>query len=171
MNRWSQWMGLALVVLFAWGAGSVQAGQKFTRSQAFDDWVLNCAENDDPKNSGKEHCVLQQRMLTEKGERIMTVNIVMAEKNDLLAVFTLPLGFFIPDGVKVAVDGAKSRDLEVAFCTQAGCVARIAVDDRFAAEMARGKQLKVAMITGDRTKKLEFPVSLKGISAGLKAIK
>ncbi|MBF0453243.1 MAG: invasion associated locus B family protein [Magnetococcales bacterium] len=152
---------------------SSHAVPKFTRSQAYGDWVLNCAKDTDPKVEKSESCSLSQKIVTEKGVRILGVNIVNtpAKKRDQ-AIFSLPLGFYIPDGVKVSVDKGRTRRLLVAFCTQqAGCVAQIELDKKFSRELASGKKMKVTLHTVDRKKQMDFAVSLKGIAAGLRAIK
>ncbi|MBF0453236.1 MAG: invasion associated locus B family protein [Magnetococcales bacterium] len=148
------------------------AEQKFTRSQVFGDWVLNCSKNDDPKVKAGESCVLQQKLLTEKGQKIIQMTIGMDNsKKSLAAVLSLPLGFYIPDGVKILIGSGSPQDLLVKTCFQTGCLGEIFIDRRMKKELSVGKSLKIIMVTGDRTKKLEFPMSLKGISEGLKSIK
>jgi invasion protein IalB len=152
---------------------SAHAAQKFTRSQAFGDWVLKCSKDNDPKaKNSKEKCSLQQSMVNEKRVRVLAVSIVkVAKRAEKLIVFALPLGFYLPDGVKVTVDKGKPRNLLVTNCTQSGCNARISLDKKLSKELYKGEKLKITLFTGDRTKKLDFAVSLKGISGGVKAVK
>jgi invasion protein IalB len=171
MSHAKKWL-LLLVVAILLPVHTSQAAQQFTRSQAYGNWMLRCAKDDNPKVKSKEKCSLLQNMMTEKGERLLSVNMVsVGKKKAKVAVFTLPLGFYIPDGVQLAVDKGKTRNLAVAFCTQAGCIAQLKMDRKLIKELIDGGKMKLSMVTGNRLKKLEFAISLKGITAGLNAVK
>ncbi|MBF0358320.1 MAG: invasion associated locus B family protein [Magnetococcales bacterium] len=163
-----------LVVIFVVALlpyNSSQAAQAFSRSQAFGDWVLNCTKDNDPNVKSTERCSLQQKLITDKGDRLVVINIIkIPDVKEKLALFTLPLGFYIPDGVEITIDSGKPRRLLIAYCVQVGCVAQISLEKKLFKQMSAGKKLKVRLVTHNRAKKLEFIMSLKGISAGIKAV-
>jgi invasion protein IalB len=146
--------------------------QKFTRSKVFGDWILQCSKDDSPKSTAKERCNLKQRMLNKKGQVMMQVVVGrIGNQKHLSAVFTLPLGFSIPKGVSISVDKNKPRKLTVNTCLQGGCIAETKINWAMRKEMSAGKQLKVAMTVGGKSQLIELPISLKGISNGIKSIK
>ena len=148
------------------------AAQKFTSSKVYGDWVLNCSKKDDTKDDAKETCSLQQKMLTEKGAMILSISILKTgNAEERVAVFLLPLGFYIPGGVYITVDSGKPRRLLVNYCTQSGCAAQSPLEKNLFIEMALGNKMKVSMVSGNRSKKLDFALSLRGITAGLKALR
>jgi invasion protein IalB len=161
-----------LFVFFLLPYHSSEAVQKFTRSQAYGDWVLNCSKESDPEIKTSESCSLHQQVMTEKGARLLSVSIAtVSKREEKIASFSLPLGFYIPDGVKITVGKGKTRRLLVTMCTQKGCFAEIILDKELSRELSLGKKLKLALLTGDRVKNLDFSVSLKGISVGLRSVK
>ena len=148
-----------------------KATQQSNRNQALGDWLLNCAPGDDP-GKAKERCSLQQQLVTQKGERIVFVKIVKTDDEEKkTAVFVLPLGFYIPDGVEIAIDGRRSRRLLVTLCDQGGCVARIPLDDNLAYEMSAGDKMIISLVLGDRSRKMDFPISMKGFADGIDAVR
>ena len=149
-----------------------EAAPQFTRSQAYGDWILKCAKDNNPKAKKSESCSLNQKLVNKNGANVMTINIIKIPKRaEKLAVFLMPLGFYIPDGAKITIDEGKPRRLLITYCVQNGCAAQISLDRRLSKELALGKTMNISLFTRDRAKKLNFAISLKGISAGLKAVK
>jgi invasion protein IalB len=165
-------VGLLLFVSAVFCISTSQAAQKFTRSQAYGDWTLNCSKDNNPKTKSKEKCSLQQNIVHKKGSRLLTIKIIKIKKRaEKMAVFAIPLGFYIPDGAKIIIDKGKSRRLLVTHCIPSGCMAQISLSRKLFNELSKGKKMYVGVVTGNRAKKLSFPISLKGISSGLSAIK
>ena len=151
---------------------SAQAAQKFTRSQAYGDWALNCSKNNNPKVKVTEKCVLQQKLLAQNGQTLVVIRILKIDNRaEKLAMFALPLGLNIPEGAKITIDKGNPRRLLITHCIKGGCMAQISLDKRLSRELSKGKKMKISVFTGDGRKKMEFPSSLKGLTSGLKATK
>ncbi len=149
-----------------------QAAPKFTRSSAYGDWILNCTKDDDPKKKAPERCGLSQKLMNERGNVFLAVNILNVDKaGNKAMLFTIPLGFYLPAGVTATVDNRKARNLLVVFCTQEGCAARLPLDAKLTYELSRGKKMMIRLKSGDQAQNIQMGVSLKGITAGLKAVK
>jgi invasion protein IalB len=67
----------------------------------------------------------------------------------------LPVGLYIPGGVRIAVDGGTATEVPLQTCEANGCFAAAPVPAALLAAMKRGKQVSVNM--QDMAKK---PVSL-----------
>jgi|SaaInl8_120m_RNA_FD_contig_41_1139809_length_725_multi_7_in_0_out_0_1 invasion protein IalB len=161
-----------LLVLALLPINTSNAAQKFTRSKVFGDWILQCSKNADPKSKAKERCNLQQRLLNKQGQVMMQVVVGrIGNQKYTSGVFTLPLGFSITKGVSISVDKNKPRNLVIKTCLQGGCIADIKITRKLRKELNAGRMMKVAMTVRGQKKLVELPISLKGITNGIKGIR
>ncbi len=95
----------------------------------------------------------------------------IGEKKNLGLIVLAPLGIFLGSGVAGKVDEGKQFKFVLQRCTQQGCQAAIQVSDSLKAELKKGKQLVVAFKPTANAQPVQLAVSLKGVAAGLKALK
>jgi len=140
------------------------------KAKSFKDWGYKCEQTPDKK---KEICFVFQRISSKKDDkRIADVTIAYLPNIDKpVMVITLPLGVLLPPGIQIGIDEEK-KGVRVPFaqCTQAGCQARIALEDKMITKMKGGKQMVVAFISPPQ-KQLGFPISLSGFTAALGSLK
>ncbi len=163
----------ALVLLL--GTGSVQAllidqidnsVQTVPELTRFGDWSMSClvAKED------QRRCQLQP--VTPEGTPAVTTIIVpaAAQKDANVLILRTPLAVHLPGGIQVSVDGRKYGRLAFQACDVNGCVAPVPLSGRLGRAMRAGgrAELVIQQRDGAITK---TPLSLMGISAGLKALK
>ena len=153
-------------------APSQAAPPQFSRSQVYGDWLLNCFSVPAGKQD-TENCMLRQKLNNAQGQRLVLITILEAkQKNSFQVNVILPLGFHIPSGVTLVVDGGQSFPLKIASCHSVGCQAETVMESKMRRAFTRGKVLSVVMTPGNaRSKKVTLPMSLNGISGGLNAIR
>ena len=84
-------------------------------------------------------------MLQNTGQLVVLVNIrVPNDTRAPIATVQIPLGLFLPAGMKIQVDDGKSVDLPVQTCEQRGCYANAPLAADLLAAMRTGKQLKIS---------------------------
>lgn len=146
-------------------AGAPPAGK------AFKDWVIACEKREDGEAG---QCYMAQNIaLRENGQRLLHVAVGYAADTGAeqpAAVFTVPLGVFLPAGVAVSIDGAEPRRLAVEYCVAVGCRAVLPVDPETEAALKQGRQAQITF--QDRTRReIGVPVSLLGFTAALRALR
>jgi len=136
----------------------------------FKDCGYKCEQTPDKK---KKICFIFQSVSSKKDDkRIADATIAYLPKVDKpVLVITLPLGVLLPPGIQIGIDEEK-KGIRVPFaqCTQAGCQARMALDDKMVTKMKAGKQMIVAFLTTQQ-KQLGFPISLSGFTAAIGSLK
>ncbi|MBF0383427.1 MAG: invasion associated locus B family protein [Magnetococcales bacterium] len=153
-------------------ASTLDSAPRFTRSQAYGDWLLNCFEPASKSNKQqKESCVLRQQLTHQSGKRLILITIVQEQKKQVSVRLILPLGFDIPKGVKLQVDGGSSYPLQILSCHNVGCQAEAKMSSKMRRSFVRGKMMHVVMTSSGDNKTLKFPLSLRGISNGINSIK
>jgi invasion protein IalB len=151
-----------------------QDKNKPTKEKAYQDWTLVCQK---PEGVDQEVCVLVQQLVRKDGEkegqqqqRIMLVEIGYTPKgNQGLVIFTLPLGIRLPPGLSFQVDSAEAQKFPVEICLRDGCRAALPLTDALTTGMKGGTQAKLTFVD-PQSNPVALPVSLKGFTAGFKAL-
>jgi len=88
-----------------------------------------------------------------------------------LAMFvTAPLGIFLGSGIGGKIDDGEQFKFNLQSCTQRGCQAAIAVENDRLTELKKGERLLIGFKARADANTITVPVSLKGFTAGLKAM-
>lgn len=127
------------------------------------DWTVACIQ---PKDAPKKMCQAVQ-VLEEKdsGSRVMQILVGYADgSSEPLAMFILPLGYLLPPGAKVELDGQPIGALAAQRCTSKGCLAPLPLTADLLAKFKAGKAGKVGLSLGNDQVR-DLPFSLKGFSA------
>jgi invasion protein IalB len=138
--------------------------------QAFDDWRVRCGR---PDESAPEQCHIGQTVVVkETGKPFLYVGIGYAANRgkDPLLFVTVPLGIHLPSGVTLQVESAQPVSLTVERCDRNGCHAVLALDDMLIASMRKGLVARFGLADATR-QSVRVPISLKGFTAGLKALR
>lgn len=134
----------------------------------FGDWTVNCPKVPNAP-AGSETCRLMQleQVKGKDGKDVAVLKAAIFRLNDKEFVLFgyLPLGYAIPPGVKVSVDGGKVFDLFPQRCVPQGCEAANKIEPELLAAMRKGNTAKIEFRILDKVGTIS--VSLKGLSEGL----
>ncbi|MEN8175213.1 MAG: invasion associated locus B family protein [Pseudomonadota bacterium] len=185
----------AALVFAAAAANTVWAAPK--DGEVFKDWTVRCetipasakvevevahgegeaggAEGDAKSAAAEGGTTLCQivQTLNEKssGQPIMQVSIgYLPESEQPVAVFTLPLGVWLPPGIELKVDEGQAGRVPFDTCTETGCRAGVELDEKILGQMKQGEQLNLTFGAGAR-QPATVPVSLQGFTAALSSLK
>jgi invasion protein IalB len=140
--------------------------------EKFEDWFKECEMITDEKGGQIELCQISQTLLDKETDQPMMKIAVgyVPDKDQPVAVITLPLGIFLPPGIELQIDGkGKVGRLPINTCLPSGCQAGVQLDEDFVARMKQGSQMTVTF-GNPQGKGVAAPVSLKGFTAGLTSV-
>jgi invasion protein IalB len=140
--------------------------------EKFDDWFKECEMVTDEKGEQIEICQISQTLIDKDSDQPMMKIAVgyVPDKDQPVAVITLPLGIFLPPGIELQIDGkGKVGRLPINTCLPSGCQAGVQLDEEFVGRMKQGNQMTVTF-GNPQGKGVAAPVSLKGFTAGLASV-
>ena len=154
-------------------AGAEESAAALTRPvEKFDDWFKECEMVTDEKGEQIEICQISQTLIDKDSDQPMMKIAVgyVPDKDQPVAVITLPLGIFLPPGIELQIDGkGKVGRLPINTCLPSGCQAGVQLDEDFVSRMKQGNQMTVTF-GNPQGKGVAAPVSLKGFTAGLASV-
>jgi len=160
-------LGLAAAIgAFAlpFGASAQQAAASAEPPAA---WLKIC--NTNPQNN-QEACILTQELRAETGAPIASMSIQMGVEPGKYGIGVMvPLGFILPPGITLSIDGQKAGQAQFAICVPqsqqqpSACVARALVDDKFIAALKKGNKLSL-VLTSPQNKPIPIELTLAGFS-------
>ena len=153
---------------------SVAAVHAADQGAQFQDWMVGCEQVEvvaDGQPQERETCYIFQNIaLKESGQRLLHIAVgYIAATGEPAAIITLPLGVFLPPGVALHIDDAEPLRLPVQQCTAAGCRAVLALDEALVDRLRLGREARVNFV-GPNRKEISVPVSLMGLTAGLRSL-
>ena len=159
-------LGLAFLIASLPAAAAVKKPEAGT---AFGDWQVECETAAD----GKPHCFLvQTQLLKENNARLLKMSVgYIGPKGEPVLVALLPLGIDLRAGVVMKLDEGGEAPMTLQQCTQDGCVASKVLDAKELAAFTKAQTLRLGMLPYAGKQSVTMMVSLKGISAGLNALK
>ncbi len=137
--------------------------------ERFGDWGKQCEQ----ANDGKEICYLFQIASSkEDGKVVLRVRIGYKPGDDVpLIVVTVPLGTLLPAGTALMMEGVEPLKMPYLTCATEGCItAGTPLPAEMIEAMKEGEQATVRVATLGK-QVVPLPISLKGFSKGLAAIK
>lgn len=110
-------------------------------------WVKICTTN----QQNQPQCNISQVLLAQNGSVVASFSLQpLASKKIAVGAF-VPLGFVIPAGVQLTVDGDKKATAEFAICVPpsqdgpAGCAVRAELGEDFIAALKKGNKLGIVL--------------------------
>lgn len=160
-------LGLAAALL-SFPAAAQNADPKV--GQRIGDWVFQCQALSATENI----CGLVQTIADNKTKRQVVgiaVRYAGKDKDRRLGMFvTVPLGIFLGSGIGGKIDAGKQFLFNLQNCNQRGCQGTLEIKKEMLAELKKGKRLIIGFKATPTSQTIAVPVSLKGITDGLKAI-
>jgi invasion protein IalB len=139
---------------------------------SFGEWRMGC----EPKKTGalqlgsssESSCFLFQHVASE-ADSAMTLLVMVVSSRDYgghkLRVLA-PLGVLLPSGMRLKVDSTLVGRLEFSRCFPEGCFSEIALDPELTERLKKGKD-SFFIVFPEESQGVGFPISLKGLTAGL----
>jgi len=115
-------------------------------AQAESPWVKICAPEGDT-----QRCNISQVLLAQNGSVIASFSIQPLPDNKIAVGAFVPLGFVIPAGITLTVDGEKKGAAQFTICVPptpegpAGCAARGDLTEEFIAALRKGNKLGIVL--------------------------
>jgi len=136
----------------------------------FSDWSLRCQLATD---STSRNCELFQRVVHKKSEQqlLQLAFAYQQGSKQPVAIALLPLGILLTSGIGLQVDNNKAIQSSVRTCTAQGCQMLFLAGDEFLRSLKAGLILRVAFLDATSGRQITVPISLKGFSAGIKALR
>ena len=140
---------LATVVAFCAASLAASAQDAAALNEAPPAWVKVC---NTAAATNTESCAMVQELRAETGRQIATVTIHLGSepgKHTIGAV--VPIGFVLPPGVGLAVDGQQLAAAQYQVCIQPGnnqapvCLAQTSIDDEFISALKKGNNLQLVL--------------------------
>jgi invasion protein IalB len=130
-------------------------------------WVKVCNKN---PQTDAEICVVTQELRAETGQPIAVVTIQLGQEPGKYGLgIVVPIGFVLPPGIALNVDGAKQGTAHYTICIPPAnnqpsvCLAQAPVDENFVAALKKGNKLQLVVVT-PQNKQIPIELSLAGFS-------
>jgi len=129
-------------------------------------WVKICAAQGE---GGAQICNISQVLLAPNGSVIASFSMQPLPENKIAVGAFVPLGFVIPAGVGLLVDGEAKATAQFTICmppTQdgpAGCAARADLDAAFVEALKKGNKLAI-VVANQQGQAIPIEMSLVGFS-------
>jgi invasion protein IalB len=130
-------------------------------------WIKVCNTNPETK---VELCVVNQELRSETGQPIAALTIQSTKEPGKYGVgIVVPIGFVLPPGITLAVDGAKQATAQYTICIPpnnrqpAICIAQAAVEEAFISALKKGNKLALVVVN-PQNKAIPIEMSLSGFS-------
>lgn len=148
---------------------SAAARAELSDGQTFKDWTASCETLQD---GTKAPCyIFQNLFLKQDNQRLLHVAVgYLAEADQPMAFFNLPLGVSLPGGLSVTVDEGQPLRLRYERCERNGCLAPLPLDEQLLRSFKGGRWARVAFFDTTR-REISVPVSLLGFTAGFDALR
>jgi len=141
--------------------------QAAPETKDFGDWTMRCF----PVQSPAPCDVYQVSINKDTRQRVTSTSIAYMPSRDLYAVeFTVPLGVSIAKGLGFKVGDYNVSGVAFRICTREGCVVESPIDPKAIQAMSTADNASLT-VTAYGGKELKLPLSLKGFSAALAAMK
>lgn len=141
-----------------------QPAPQQTREQV-QDWVVRCLE---PQAGQPKRCEMVQVLSDRNSQREVLVMVVgyVDQKSQPQAVFVLPLGILLPQGLTLKVDQGAPKTIGFRHCEPQGCIAPWQMTEVELNALRAGTTLTVS-VSDHGGKPVDLPISLKGFTAAL----
>ena len=132
-------------------------------------WTTQCASTS--RGPRPDCSAAQQIVMSQTQQLVASITVtVQGETLKPTILLRIPIGLFIPAGLKLDVDGAEVMSLELQTCDQTGCYASSLLSDALVNAFRRGETLGLVFQNLNRDT-IRIPVPLAGFSAAFERIR
>lgn len=159
-------VSLTAALLWLCFASSAQAQNP--HGQIFEAWRVQC---NSPTGAPAVCQMFQNIVVKDSGEPVLRFFVgYQGDSETPIGVLVVPLGVNLPSGITLKIDDGQAYQLAIEVCLPNGCRARFGFDQNFLDLFKRGSSGTVSFVGGNR-QPFNVPISLKGFTAALKAIR
>lgn len=140
---------------------------KVTSTKTFGDWIYTCLTF----AGGKIRCSIAQTLSNSETKKpVFQWRIAQDEKSGFVGIWQTPTGVLVNHGIVLDIGTPKPITIPFEYCAPGGCeaVGNLAAD--FVATLATAQKAS-ATLFGRDGKGINYPFSVKGLNAGLAALK
>jgi len=135
-------------------------------NEVYRDWQVSCVQ----QGAGKR-CVMTHQQVQQNGQRVLAIELAVAEGNAIAGTLAMPFGLALDSGVTFQIDDKPAlKPLRFRTCVPAGCLIDISLDAPAQGLLRAGSILK-AMATVDGGNAAAFSVSLQGFASALDRVR
>ncbi len=146
-----------------------EIGQTYLAA-TFDKWEQRCVKTAD----GSDPCQLYQLLKDKDGNSVAEISLFDLPAGGQAAAgatFMAPLETLLTANLRIGVDTGKPRIYPFAFCTKAGCVARLGFTAEELASFKKGiKGVLTIVPAAAPDQEVLLDMTLKGFTAGFEAV-
>lgn len=165
-----------LAALFAAAPADAQqkgrgAGNPPEAAQRFDDWRLGCERR--PGNE-RETCFIEQRLSRKDDPERLAIAVAIgyfAPDGKPAMIVKLPPAAIQEAGIIIRVDERPVREVAIRHCGDDSCSVLALLDDAMLSDLRAGRTAVVAYSRKDSEEIARVPVSLRGLTRGLAALR
>jgi invasion protein IalB len=145
------------------------AGKQLPRvGERIGDWTFRCQA----LTASETRCSISQVAFNPQKKPVVRATFLGIGKNKKLGLVVLaPLGIFLGTGVAGKIDEGKQFKFVLQRCSQQGCRAAIEVSDKMRSALQKGSRLALAFKMRANANAVLVPISLKGFTKALNALK
>ena len=140
------------------------AGPKVVTLGAYGEWQHQCLE----QASGQRECFISQIAISQQS-RVKGLMTIVKSGQGFAARFEVPIGVYLPTGLALTIDG---KDYGVALferCFPDRCIAFADLKNETVTVLRRGKVATLIVHSGPG-QRIFLPISLEGVTAGIRAL-
>jgi len=143
------------------GLGSMTTNAALAQQATGPVWVKICS-----KVADNDTCNVKFEVVSNTGQLVTSVNLLQSKGTTNRRTFqvAVPSGRYIPEGVKVQIDGGNVNTVPYFICVPSRCLAEIQLSDALVKALKAGGALTLTS-TNFRAEKNPVKVSLKGFTA------
>lgn len=131
--------------------------------EAFDDWVLACAQTAD----GQKSCAISQSLSNTKTRQLIgALSIGKDKAGKLVANLQTPLGFAVNEGIKLSLDGQPGVAVPVRTCLPNGCLGIVELDQNMIGQLRKSSEMSMTLQSLQATP-VVIKFSAKGVARAL----
>lgn len=146
-----------------------EVGQTYLAG-SFDKWEQRCVKTAD----GADPCQLYQLLFDKEGNSVAEISVFDLPAGGQAAAgatFVAPLETLLTANLRIGVDSGKERIYPFAFCTRAGCVARLGFTAEELAMFKKGIKAVLTIVPAAAPDQVvQLDLTLKGFTAGFDAV-
>lgn len=146
-------------------AGFAETPKTAVAEEAFADWRMTCL----PASLQPRCQMVQSVSLGEARPAPFLLTITARSGQEAsYGVITVPVGVYLAPGIEIVVDGGRPYKVLYELCDRQGCYAGFRLEEPLLSSFRSGASARFRVWTA-KTRAVEFPVSLKGFTAGWRA--
>lgn len=138
---------------------------------SFESWEQRCVR---AATGGVDTCQLYQLLKDGKGNSVAEITLFglpAGQEAAAGATIIAPLETLLTNGMLLQIDTGKAKAYPFTWCSSIGCIARIGLTAGELAAFKKGNKATITIVpVVAPTEKVLLDVSLKGFTAGLKAV-